>query len=145
MFLPTTARPNRMNSGMKGNDRCSQQSQRTMAVLHEVCGWPCRQFTRNQVGLGFALPSKSRFQRNSDGALSEHNVQKPMAGKKGEKNKYGYGPERGKAPPSLSASAETATSLGLLNSEIHHNENAFELMFLIEGVEAQIIPSRLLS
>ena len=62
-------------------------------------------------------------------ALAEHDVQKAMAGKKGGKNKYGYRPARGKAQPSSSGSAETATSSGPLYSEIHHNENAFEFMF----------------
>ena len=55
--------------------------------------------------------------------------------KKGGKNKYGYRPARGKAQPSSSRSMETATTSGPLYSEIHHNENKFELMFLVEGAK----------
>ena len=68
-------------------------------------------------------------------ALAEHDVQKATAGKKGGKNKYGYRPARGKAQPSSSRSTETATTSGPLYSEIHHNENKFELMFLVEGAK----------
>ena len=64
-------------------------------------------------------------------ALAEHDVQKATAGKKGGRNKYGYRPARGKAQPSSSASAQT----GPLYSEIHHNENPFELVFLVESVK----------
>lgn len=53
------------------------------------------------------------------------------AGKKGGKNKYAYRPARGMAQPSSSDSAETASTP--LYSEIYHNENLFELMFLSEG------------
>ena len=68
-------------------------------------------------------------------ALAEHDVQKATAGKKGGKNKYGYRPASGEAQSSSSASAETANTSEPLYSEIHHNENEFELMFLVEGAK----------
>ena len=64
-------------------------------------------------------------------ALAEHDVQKATAGKKDGRNKYGYRPAKGKAEPSSSASEQT----GPLYSEIHHNENPFELVFLVENVK----------
>ena len=64
-------------------------------------------------------------------ALAEHDVQKATAGKKGGRNKYGYRPAKGKAQPSSSASEQT----GPLYSEIHNNENPFELVFLVENVK----------
>lgn len=64
-------------------------------------------------------------------ALAKHHVQKETAGKKGGKNNYAYRPTRGMAQPSSSDSMETASTP--LYSEIYHNENLFELMFLLEG------------
>lgn len=66
-------------------------------------------------------------------ALAEHDVQKNTAGKKGGTNKYPYRPSRGKAAPSSSESTEVGDTP--LYSEIFHNENPFELMFLSEGIK----------
>ena len=63
-------------------------------------------------------------------ALAEHDVRKETAGKKGGKNKYPYRPARSKATTSTSVSTEVADTP--LYSEIYHNENSFELMFLSE-------------
>ena len=76
------------------------------------------------------IRKKSRKDCNSM-ALAEHDVLKETAGKKGGKNKYTYWPARGMAQPSSSDFAETASTP--LYSEIYHNENLFELMFLLEG------------
>lgn len=76
------------------------------------------------------IRKKSKKNRNRT-ALAEHDVRKETAGKKGGKNKYAYRPARGMAQPSSSDSAETASIP--LYSEIYHNENLFELMFLSEG------------
>ena len=83
--------------------------------------------------LNFIRKKSSKVSKRT--ALAELDVQEAMAGKKGGKNKYGYRPARGKAQPSLSGSTETATTSGPLYSEIHHNENKFELMFLVEGAK----------
>ena len=83
--------------------------------------------------LNFIKKKSSKVRKRT--ALAEHDMQKATAGKKGGKNKYGYRPARGKAQPSSSASAETATTSGPLYSDIHHNENEFELMFLVEGAK----------
>ena len=76
------------------------------------------------------MRKESKKNRNRT-ALAEHDICKETAGKKGGKNKYGYRPARGMAQPSSSDSVETASTP--LYSEIYHNENLFELMFLSEG------------
>ena len=91
---------------------------------HATC--VCGRYLRH---LNFVRSKSGQVHKRT--ALAEHDVQKATAGKKGGRNKYGYRPARGKAQPSSSASAQT----GPLYSEIHHNENPFELVFLVESVK----------
>lgn len=56
-------------------------------------------------------------------ALAEHDVNKKTAGKKGSRNKYSYRPERGSSIKERPQESQTYT-------DIHHNDNPFDLMFL---------------
>lgn len=70
---------------------------------------------------------KKKSNKGGRAALAEHDVNKHTAGKKGSRNKDSYRPER---ESSSAAAAGTSNEASQTFTEIHHNENQFDLMLL---------------
>lgn len=76
--------------------------------------------------------SKPSAKKGPPSALSEANVNKEVAGKKGGKNKYPYRPSRSQqeVPDKASGQGLSQSSTGYRYKEIHHNDNPFVLRIL---------------
>lgn len=81
---------------------------------------------------------KKSTKGHSKTAHAEYEVWKEIAGKKGGKNKHPYRPARGKETSprgTITRTQEDQANTNPLYTEIYHNENTFNLMFLTDGAK----------
>lgn len=78
---------------------------------------------------------RKRFKRDGNRtSLAEYNVRKDTAGKKGARNKVSYRAERAKGR-SASSTEGKGNNQNQPFTEIHHNDNQFNLLFLTEEAD----------
>lgn len=76
---------------------------------------------------------RKRFKRDGNRtSLAEYNVRKDTAGKKGARNKVSYRAERAKGRSASSTEGKGNDNQNQPFTEIHHNDNQFNLAFLTE-------------